>query len=210
MVTDSGLSSSQEVSGMPTPAPPAAHSSTSAAMGRTTHHTSPKPERKLFSPEKEETRRESLIRYCPPQAYKFFMEQHIENIMKEWEQRKNRRITLERELMREMRDDPNGQATMRLLLQKKETNYLRMKRAKLNVKDFKKIKKIGSGAFGEVSLVRSINSVNGRPCGFYAMKKLRKSQVVKSNQVAHVIAEKDILAEADNDWIVKLFYSFQV
>ena len=28
--------------------------------------------------------------------------------------------------------------------------------------------------------------------------------------MAHVKAERDILAEADNEWIVKLYYSFQV
>lgn len=42
------------------------------------------------------------------------------------------------------------------------------------------------------------------------MKTLKKSQVIKGNQVAHVIAERDALREADNDWIVKLYYSFQV
>jgi serine/threonine-protein kinase LATS1/2 len=44
----------------------------------------------------------------------------------------------------------------------------------------------------------------------YAMKTLRKSDVIKRNQVAHVKAERDILAESDNDWVVKLYYSFQV
>lgn len=29
-------------------------------------------------------------------------------------------------------------------------------------------------------------------------------------QAAHVKAERDILAEADSNWIVKLYYSFQV
>ena len=42
------------------------------------------------------------------------------------------------------------------------------------------------------------------------MKTLRKSEVVERKQVAHVIAEKDILAESENEWIVKLYYSFQV
>ena len=93
---------------------------------------------------------------------------------------------------------------------KKETDYLRLKRAKLNKSHFEKIKKIGVGAFGEVSLVRSKNHVGNRNGGLYAMKTLKKSHVVENNQVAHVIAEKDILAEADNDWIVRLYYSFQV
>ena len=42
------------------------------------------------------------------------------------------------------------------------------------------------------------------------MNFLKKEKVVRGNQVAHVIAEKDILSEADNEWIVKLFFSFQV
>ena len=30
-----------------------------------------------------------------------------------------------------------------------------------------------------------------------------------SRQVAHVRAERDILAEADHQWVVKMYYSFQ-
>ena len=41
------------------------------------------------------------------------------------------------------------------------------------------------------------------------MKTLKKADVVKRKQVAHVKAERDILAEADNEWVVKLYYSFQ-
>lgn len=41
------------------------------------------------------------------------------------------------------------------------------------------------------------------------MKTLRKTDILKRNQFAHVKAERDILAEADNEWIVKLYYSFQ-
>lgn len=65
---------------------------------------------------------------------------------------------------------------------------------------------IGVGAFGEVALVRKIDTNNH----LYAMKTLRKTDVLKRNQVAHVKAERDILAEADNEWVVKLYYSFQV
>ena len=63
----------------------------------------------------------------------------------------------------------------------------------------------GVGAFGEVTLVRKYD------CSYlYAMKTLRKSDIIKRNQMAHVKAERDILAESDNDWVVKLYYSFQV
>ena len=99
---------------------------------------------------------------------------------------------------------------MRQVLQRKESNYLRMKRAKLKKKHFKKIKKIGAGAYGEVSLVRSNASVTTRQGMLYAMKTIKKSSVVEKNHFARVIAERDILGEADNEWITKLFYSFQV
>lgn len=42
------------------------------------------------------------------------------------------------------------------------------------------------------------------------MKKLLKKDVIMKQQAAHVKAERDILAEADSNWIVKLYYSFQV
>lgn len=94
---------------------------------------------------------------------------------------------------------------MRLLLYKKESNYIRLKRAKMNKSMFTRIQPIGVGAFGEVSLVKK-NDSTGQ---LYAMKTLRKTDVLKRNQVAHVKAERDILAEADNEWVVKLYYSFQ-
>jgi len=66
------------------------------------------------------------------------------------------------------------------------------------------IRTIGVGAFGEVTLVRKLDTQH-----LYAMKTLRKSDVLRRNQVAHVKAERDILAEADNEWVVRLYYSFQ-
>ena len=44
----------------------------------------------------------------------------------------------------------------------------------------------------------------------YAMKVLRKREMVEKDQLAHVRAERDILVEADHQWVVKMYYSFQV
>jgi len=41
------------------------------------------------------------------------------------------------------------------------------------------------------------------------MKVMKKSEMVKKNQVAHIRAERDVLALADNPWVVRLAYSFQ-
>jgi len=69
---------------------------------------------------------------------------------------------------------------------------------------FKKLTTLGIGAFGEVALVCKEDSQH-----LFAMKTLRKRDVLQRNQAAHVKAERDILAEADNEWVVKLYYSFQ-
>ncbi|KAL1244645.1 Serine/threonine-protein kinase [Trichinella spiralis] len=96
------------------------------------------------------------------------------------------------------------QCQMRKLLAQKESSYLRLKRQKMAPSMFERLKTIGVGAFGEVVLVRRKDTDT-----LFAMKVLRKFDVLKRNQAAHVKAERDILSEADNEWVVKLYYSFQ-
>lgn len=47
---------------------------------------------------------------------------------------------------------------------------------------------------------------NGR---IYAMKTMRKVDMIKSKQLAHVKSEKDFLSSVSSPWVVELFYSFQ-
>lgn len=183
---------------------PATTSTATNAKTDKIKHQSPIPERKVVSIEKEQERKEFRIRQYSSQAYKFYMEQHIENVHKSHKQRIFRRNQLEKE-MRKISLSEEAQVQMRKMLYQKESNYIRLKRAKMNKSMFTKIKPLGVGAFGEVSLVRKIDTINH----LYAMKTLRKTDVLKRNQVAHVKAERDILAEADNEWVVKLYYSFQ-
>lgn len=167
-------------------------------------HQSPIPPRKLLSKEKEDEKRETKVKNFSPAAFKFYMEQHVENLQKSHQQREHRRQQLEAE-MSKVGLSEEAQCQMRRMLHQKESNYIRLKRAKMDKSMFVKIKAIGVGAFGEVALVRKTDTNQ-----LYAMKTLRKTDVLKRNQVAHVKAERDILAEADNEWVVKLYYSFQV
>jgi len=93
----------------------------------------------------------------------------------------------------------------RLQHAQKETEFLRLKRSRLGVEDFEALKVIGRGAFGEVRLVQKKDTGH-----VYAMKVLRKADMLEKEQVAHVRAERDILVEADHQWVVKMYYSFQV
>ncbi|XP_066438274.1 serine/threonine-protein kinase LATS2 [Eleutherodactylus coqui] len=162
--------------------------------------TSPVPVRKNG---RDEEKRESRIKSYSPFAFKFYMEQHVENVIKTYQQKINRRLQLEQE-MAEAGLSIDVQEQMRKILYQKESNYNRLKRAKMDKSLFVKIKTLGIGAFGEVCLASKVDTK-----ALYAMKTLRKKDVLNRNQVAHVKAERDILAEADNEWVVKLYYSFQ-
>ncbi|KAI6201754.1 Non-specific serine/threonine protein kinase [Aphelenchoides besseyi] len=86
----------------------------------------------------------------------------------------------------------------------RETDYLRLRRTRLSVSDFRSLKVIGRGAFGEVRLVQKEDTGH-----IYAMKILRKSEMLAKEQTAHVRAERDILSEADCEWVVTMYFSFQ-
>lgn len=90
-------------------------------------------------------------------------------------------------------------------LAQKEARFLRFIRTKESPQNFTTIKVIGKGAFGEVKLVQ--RKSDGK---IYALKSLIKSEMFKKDQLAHVRAERDILADSkDNPWLVKLHASFQ-
>jgi protein-serine/threonine kinase len=136
-------------------------------------------------------------------AAKMSIEQYYANLIQNQKERGERRLVLERR-MENMKLTNKEQNDLRKELDKKESDFMRLKRRKLNQKDFETVKIIGRGAFGEVRLVRMTEGTE-----LYAMKKLKKDEMLKKEQVAHVRAERDILASANNPWVVKLFYSFQ-
>lgn len=136
-------------------------------------------------------------------AAKKFIENHYKNQMKSIQERKERRWILERQLAA---SDVPKEEQLNLIkdLERKETEFMRLKRNKISVDDFEPLTIIGRGAFGEVRLCRERKSGN-----IYAMKKLKKSEMVMRGQVEHVRAERNLLAEVASHFIVKLFYSFQ-
>lgn len=132
---------------------------------------------------------------------KVTLENYYSNLISQHLERKQRLQRLEESL----KDEPEEQKSeKRAQHAVKETEFLRLKRSKISVEDFDPIKVIGRGAFGEVRLVQKIDTGH-----VYAMKILRKTDMVAKEQLAHVRAERDILVEADHTWVVKMYYSFQ-
>ncbi|KAK3585004.1 hypothetical protein CHS0354_024918 [Potamilus streckersoni] len=70
--------------------------------------------------------------------------------------------------------------------------------------DFEVVKVIGRGAFGEVQLVRHKSTKK-----VYAMKLLSKYEMIKRSDSAFFWEEREIMANANSDWIVQLHYAFQ-
>ncbi|WMV31908.1 hypothetical protein MTR67_025293 [Solanum verrucosum] len=136
-------------------------------------------------------------------AAKQYIEKHYKEQMKNLQERKERRVLLEQKLA-DADVSQEDQTNLLKFLEKKETEYMRLQRHKMGADDFELLTMIGKGAFGEVRICRE--KTTGQ---VYAMKKLKKSEMLRRGQVEHVKAERNLLAEVDSDCIVKLYYSFQ-
>ncbi|XP_074032028.1 cGMP-dependent protein kinase, isozyme 2 forms cD4/T1/T3A/T3B isoform X4 [Leptinotarsa decemlineata] len=75
----------------------------------------------------------------------------------------------------------------------------------VTLSDLKILTTLGVGGFGRVELVQ----INGRPSKSYALKQMKKAQIVETRQQQHIMSEKEIMGEANCDFIVKLFKTFK-
>ncbi|XP_059450583.1 probable serine/threonine protein kinase IRE [Corylus avellana] len=72
-----------------------------------------------------------------------------------------------------------------------------------SIEDFEIIKPISRGAFGRVFLARK------RATGdLFAIKVLKKADMIRKNAVENILAERDILISVRNPFVVRFFYSF--
>ncbi|KAK9684954.1 hypothetical protein RND81_10G245400 [Saponaria officinalis] len=136
-------------------------------------------------------------------AAKQYIEKHYKEQRKNLQERKERRSMLEKKLA-DADVSEEDQNNLLKFLEKKETEYMRLQRHKMGADDFELLTMIGKGAFGEVRVCREKTTGH-----VYAMKKLKKSEMLRRGQVEHVKAERNLLAEVDSNCIVKLYCSFQ-
>lgn len=73
----------------------------------------------------------------------------------------------------------------------------------VSLKDFDVLAVLGRGGYGKVLQVR-----HRKRGGVYAMKVLRKSELVKRKQVRRTLTERDILSKVRHPFIVKLEFAF--
>ncbi|XP_064458304.1 cGMP-dependent protein kinase 1-like [Ornithodoros turicata] len=77
--------------------------------------------------------------------------------------------------------------------------------AGLKLSDLRVIATLGVGGFGRVELVQSMND----PMRSFALKVMKKSQIVETRQQQHIMSEKMILEETNCEFIIKLFKTFK-
>ncbi|KAI9585996.1 cGMP-dependent protein kinase, isozyme 2 forms cD5/T2 isoform X2 [Glossina fuscipes] len=75
----------------------------------------------------------------------------------------------------------------------------------VSLTDLRVIATLGVGGFGRVELVQILGD-NSRS---FALKQMKKAQIVETRQQQHIMSEKEIMGEANCQFIVKLFKTFK-
>ena len=85
-----------------------------------------------------------------------------------------------------------------------QPNQTRTTKGKYSLSDFTLKRTLGTGSFGRVHLVQSNHNQR-----FYAVKVLKKAQVVKMKQVEHTNDERKMLQKVKHTFLVTLWGTFQ-
>uniref|UniRef100_A0A224XKS9 cGMP-dependent protein kinase n=1 Tax=Panstrongylus lignarius TaxID=156445 RepID=A0A224XKS9_9HEMI len=75
----------------------------------------------------------------------------------------------------------------------------------LRLNDLRVLATLGVGGFGRVELVQIAQDPNRS----FALKQMKKSQIVETRQQQHIMSEKEIMGEANCEFIVKLYKTFK-
>ncbi|KAF2684356.1 kinase-like protein [Lentithecium fluviatile CBS 122367] len=83
-------------------------------------------------------------------------------------------------------------------------NFVENRQDRLSIDDFELLKVVGKGSFGKVMQVMKKDTHR-----IYALKTIRKAHIISRSEVAHTLAERSVLAQINNPFIVPLKFSFQ-
>ncbi|XP_044724811.1 kinase [Hirsutella rhossiliensis] len=142
-------------------------------------------------------------------AAKVFLETHFNELLNRPDTRSLRRQYLESQLHYSPHLTLDQKEAIRQSFYQQESCHVREMRA-LKAQ-YESLKVLGRGSFGVVKLVRE-RSDPGYACAkqVFAMKVIRKSNMLRCSQEGHLRAERDFLVASEgSSWIVPLIASFQ-
>lgn len=82
--------------------------------------------------------------------------------------------------------------------------YIENRTRSLKIEDFELLKVVGKGSFGKVMQVKKRDTQR-----IYALKTIRKAHIISRSEVAHTLAERSVLSQINNPFIVPLKFTFQ-
>ncbi|KAL1893475.1 hypothetical protein Cpir12675_004083 [Ceratocystis pirilliformis] len=156
-------------------------------------------------------------------AAKVYLESYFNSIKDHIDSREKYRLYMENELDVAGSLTTEQKALMRMLFNQewawhlRETRFLKARSSKATrglaispvIDDYEQIRILGKGSFGVVKLVREKGPLGHRN-QVYAMKVIRKANMLVYGQEGNLRAERDLLIAAQaSNWIVPLVASFQ-
>lgn len=75
----------------------------------------------------------------------------------------------------------------------------------VTLSDLRVLSTLGVGGFGRVELVQ----LHGDSSRSFALKQMKKSQIVETRQQQHIMSEKEIMCDSNCEFIVKLYKTFK-
>ncbi|KAF1957898.1 serine/threonine-protein kinase gad8 [Byssothecium circinans] len=96
-------------------------------------------------------------------------------------------------------DVSNGSGSMGVGIE-----FVENQQKSLSIDDFDLLKVVGRGSFGKVMQVQKRDTHR-----IYALKTIRKAHIISRSEVTHTLAERSVLAQINNPFIVPLKFSFQ-
>ena len=135
-------------------------------------------------------------------SVKSILEQHFSDLMKETQDYQSRLRTFH-QIMHDSDLVSSDKEALYKEFVEQEVQNRRLLRRRMKVSDFQKIRIIGKGGYGLVWLVR--DKVTSE---LYALKVLRKADIISQDQLVNVHTERIILS-GGNPWTVNLIFSFQ-
>ncbi|KAF4455077.1 hypothetical protein F53441_2516 [Fusarium austroafricanum] len=158
-------------------------------------------------------------------AAKIFLETYFNELLHQPDARTLRGQCLETQLCNYLVMSPEEKEQIRTQYRSQESCHLRELRAmkagslayhgkadsNLSVNNYEPLQILGKGSFGVVRLVREkLASGHAFPGQVYAMKVIRKSEMLRNSQEGHLRAERDFLVASEgSQWAVPLIASFQ-
>lgn len=147
---------------------------------------------------------QNVLQHCKNEALAVFtFGRHIEEILREKDMLVSELITHQKSDIENSFLEEDSLVAEDSCYDLKSTPSFPLYKDRTTIQDFVILKPISRGAYGKVFLARKRTTGD-----LFAIKVLRKVDMIRKNAVENILAERDILITVCNPFVVRFFYSF--